>query len=106
MSVRTPSPPVIESKPFRCGRPDHRCPFDGGACFKEWRCLLYSSENERKLGYPIALSRAEIEQILAALTEAVGWIADTVADYNGWDLNGPADRAAVEQAITTIKAKL
>jgi hypothetical protein len=34
---------------FACERPDHRCPFPTAECFKRWRCLNYSSENERKV---------------------------------------------------------
>ena len=37
-----------DGMPFPCKRPDHRCPFPDAACFKQWRCLRYTSEAERK----------------------------------------------------------
>lgn len=36
-----------EDEAFPCDRPDHRCPFPTAECLKQWRCLNYSSENER-----------------------------------------------------------
>jgi hypothetical protein len=54
----------------------------------------------------IADLEAALRECHKALTEAIGWIADTEAPYNGWNLNGPADRALGEAAIVRIGALL
>lgn len=50
------------------------------------------------------LSSEEEWAILRALEEARGWIPDTHMTTNGWNLDGPRDRAMVDKAIAILLA--
>lgn len=72
LDMSTVAAPVgLDLEAFPCERPDHRCPFPDGACFKEWRCLRYSSENDRK-AWAAGAPNGSVEALLDLVSRQQG----------------------------------
>lgn len=49
---------------FQCKRLDRKCPLPDGSCFHEWRCLQYSSENDRR-AWAAGAPNGHVEDLIA-----------------------------------------